>query len=376
MIMAVRRESDGKWRYRKVVKLPDGGRVRISGTPSRNTREAAEQAERAHIDRTLKPALLPETKEVPPTFGEWFNGDFWTQWVVGRKNKASEVESKRSIYQCHLEQPFAALRLDEIGECQIAEFRAKLVAMKKSDKRINNILAVLSKPLHYAADLGVIPRAPKVGLLKVERPEIRWWGFAEYARILEAARVEGPEWYAAVCLAGEAGLRVGEVKALRWSEDVDLVARTITVNQQIRHGIIGTPKGGRRRTVPVTQALFLALRRLEVAALTDGQTTHAIRRIIRRAALPARGWHSLRHSFGTHGAMLGVNPWRLQAWMGHRRIDETMLYVHMAGVHHRPTPPELLQAAGSEVDPDRRILLMLGARVGVRDVPAAIEVTG
>lgn len=29
-------------------------------------------------------------------------------------------------------------------------------------------------------------------------------------------------WYAALCLAGEARLRVGEIKALRWREDVDL----------------------------------------------------------------------------------------------------------------------------------------------------------
>jgi site-specific recombinase XerD len=25
-----------------------------------------------------------------------------------------------------------------------------------------------------------------------------------------------------------------------------------------------------------------------------------------------------------------VNPWRLQAWLGHKRIDKTMLYVHVA----------------------------------------------
>lgn len=41
----------------------------------------------------------------------------------------------------------------------------------------------------------------------------------------------------AVCLAGESGLRVGEIKALRWREDVDMVAKTITVNQQMRRGI-------------------------------------------------------------------------------------------------------------------------------------------
>jgi hypothetical protein len=60
--------------------------------------------------------------------------------------------------------------------------------------------------------------------------------------------------------------------------------------------------------------------------------------------------------------MLGVNPWRLQAWMGHKRIDETMLYVNVAGQHMRPLPPSLLAAAAGETDPDRRILAMLSAR--------------
>jgi hypothetical protein len=35
-----------------------------------------------------------------------------------------------------------------------------------------------------------------------------------------------------VCLAGEAGLRVGEVEALRWREDVDMIAPDDAVNQQ------------------------------------------------------------------------------------------------------------------------------------------------
>src|SRR4029453_13663466 len=72
---------------------------------------------------------------------------------------------------------------------------------------------------------------------------------AEAAKFLRIGRnalydaIEGEVVYAAVVLAGEAGLRVGEVKGLRWREDVDLVARTITVNQQIRRGVAGTPKG-------------------------------------------------------------------------------------------------------------------------------------
>ena len=75
-----------------------------------------------------------------------------------------------------------------------------------------------------------------MGLIKVERPEFVCWDFDECARILATAREDGPEWYAAVCLASEAGLRAGEIRALRWHEDVDMIAGTIAVNQQIRQG--------------------------------------------------------------------------------------------------------------------------------------------
>jgi integrase len=176
-----------------------------------------------------------------------------------------------------------------------------------------------------------------------------------------------------VSLAGEAGLRIGEIKALRW-EDVDLIGCTITVRQQMRRGIIGTPKGGKRRVVPMTDALVHALESLAVVRtghvvrnpdgqpLRDGQTTNGIQRICRKAGLVHREWHALRHAFGTHLALLGCNPFRLQAWMGHARMDETLLYVHLAQAHPRPLPQAMIEAAAGELDPDRRVLVMLAAR--------------
>ena len=372
---AYRDKRNGSWRWRTRFKLPNGEMRKLSGTAPEgcNTKHAAEAEERAAVAAVLR--MHPSTNKEVPTFREWFEGRFWQEWVIGRENKPSEVEAKKSVFKNHLGPAFGQVRIDKIGVGEVARFRAALLQRqpKLSRKSINNILAILSKPLRYAVDVELIMRAPKVGLLKVERPEIQWWDFDEYQRILEAAKVEGSQWYAAVCLAGEAGLRIGEVRALRWREDVDLIAGTITVNQQTRKGITGTPKGGTRRKVPMNPTL-LAAKRQEVVRtgfvvrnadgtqLNDGQTNHTLRRIFRRAGLPERGWHSMRHSFGTHAAMLGVNPWRLQAWMGHKRIDETHLYVHMAGEHMRPMPPEFLQAAAGEVDPDRRIVLMLASR--------------
>jgi integrase len=368
------------------VILSDGSKPRLFGTPGvpgpyqdlpqtqAGAREAEQRAIKSALSGPTVATLPPAIKEVP-TFEEWFNGRFWLEWVVGRKNKPTEVRSKKIIYRLHLKDRVGPLRLNEIDVGEVARFRAELVQRGDlSDKRINNILAVLSKPLKYAADCQVIASAPKVGLFKVERPEIEAWDFPEYARLLSAARAQGEDWYAAVCLAGEAGLRVGEVKALRWREDVDMMARTITVRQQTCVGETTTPKGRTRRTVPMTETLYQALRRMSVVRegfvvrnldgtqKTDSEANWWIARICRSAGLPIRYWHTLRHTFGTDAAMFGVNPWRLQAWMGHKRIEETMLYVHLTENHRREIPAAILAAAQSEADPDRRVLRMLGAR--------------
>jgi integrase len=383
--MPVFRGNDGRWRYRETVQRPNGPSERISGSSARhdNSKASAQRALLDHIERVLNPGAEPSRKEVP-TFHEWFNGRFWNEWVVGRKNKPTEVKSKQIIYEVHLKAWFGELPLDEIGAGEVAAFRASLVAKKLSEKRINNILAVLSKPMKYAVDCEVLAKAPKIGMFKVERPEIEAWDFEQYERLLRAAKQEGEDWYAAVCLAGEAGLRSGEVKALRWREDVDLVAKTLTVNQQTCYGVTTTPKGRTRRVVPMTATLEQALRRLSVvregyvvrnldgSAKRDGQSTAAILRMCRKAGLPVKRWHALRHTFGTHAALFGVNPWRLQSWMGHKRIDETMLYVHVAEHHRRDIPPELFDAVAKEIDPDRRVLGMLGARAKISAASAGV----
>jgi integrase len=389
--MPVRRDPrTGGWFFRTIIKTPEGNKLRVFGTPGvpgpyhdlAASKIGAHEAEQRAIQRVLAEnngANKAAEKEEVPTFHEWFTGRFWREWVVGRRNKPTEVRSKEIIYRCYLEAAFGSRPLDQIGTGDVAAFRASLVEKGLGTKRINNILAVLSKPMKYAVDCELISKCPKIGLYKVERPEIEPWDFEQYARLLAAAKVEGADWYVAACLAGEAGLRSGEVKALRWREDVDLIARTVTVNQQTCFGETTTPKGRTRRTIPMTCTLEQALRRLEVvregyvvrnrdgSAKTDGQAHHVMPRICRRAGLPEKRWHTLRHTFGTHAALFGVNPWRLQSWMGHKRIDETMIYVHVADHHRRDVPGHVMAVAADEPDPDRRIVKMLGARGSQRD---------
>jgi len=48
--------------------------------------------------------------------------------------------------------------------------------------------------------------------------------------------------------------------------------------------------------------------------------------------------------------------------LGHKRIDETMIYVHVAEAHHRELPEIVREAARGIDDPDARVLAMLGSR--------------
>jgi hypothetical protein len=57
-------------------------------------------------------------------------------------------------------------------------------------------------------------------LFKVERPQIEPWDFEQHARLLQSAMIEAADWYAAVCLAGEAGLRSEQVSGVNWEREV------------------------------------------------------------------------------------------------------------------------------------------------------------
>jgi integrase len=365
-----------------VVTLPDGTTERISGTPAINKQWAALRAEEDHVRRLLDEARNPRTRKEAPTLDEWFFGRYWTEWCVGQLNKPGTLAEKRSIFEHHLRESVGHLRLDEIDVGKVQELKASLDSRSNRYKKPlalktrNNIIAVLAHALNYAEEAGVLDAAPRVRPFKFQRPEIETLDFDEWPRMLEAAAKDGQGMHAACLLAGEAGLRLGEILALRW-EDLDLVAGRLTVCRQLRKGFEGTPKGGRRRVVPLTSAILSTLkslpqvRRGRVICTPNGEPVaeaalkHGIYRVCRRAGLPERGWHALRHSFATHLAHFGVNPWRLQAWLGHSTINMTMRYVHHVEEHYRSLPEEIAEAGRGVLDPDQRVLVMLAARTAI-----------
>ena len=152
---------------------------------------------------------------------------------------------------------------------------------------------------------------------------------------------DDPERLALVLLGAEAGLRQGETMALEWG-DVDLVAGLLTVRRSSWKGVIGTPKSGRERKVPLTGRLRVALKAIKhlkselVLCHRDGSpfTQSAIEAALRfgckKAGLRVITSHVLRHTFCSHLAMRGAAPKAIQELVGHSTLTMTLRYMHLA----------------------------------------------
>lgn len=364
--MSVRRDHRyGHWLFRKQIRLPDGRTVRIFGVPTTvglpNTRAGAEEAERRAIQRvttgeaTVKaPATPPIEKKEVPTLNDFAP----TYLDVSRvKNKPSSVDSKDMFLRIHILPRLGELRLDEVTYAVIEDLKVALAATpianvtrKKngepgkpvertlSRKSINNCLTVLRRMLSIAKKRGLIAAVPEIEWFREPPPEFDFFTFDEADRVIAAAP---REWKAMITVALRTGLRLGELMALRW-QDVDLVAGRLIVRQNVVKGIVGTPKSGKPREVPLSDEALAALhghrhqrgplvfcdhagRMLRVP-----KTRYAMEKACKRAGLRPVGWHVLRHSFASHLAMRGAPLKVIQELLGHATIQMTMRYAHLS----------------------------------------------
>lgn len=355
---AYRDNRTGRWRYRVWVTLPTGNRTRITGTPTTDTKAAAEHAERMHVFRVTNPGFVPppsltasKGKERARTIHEYVE-PFMDGYLPDQK--PSERKSKRQILDGHIVPFFGDLRLDEIRQMDVDAFVATELKRGIARKTINNRLGVLSSLLKYAHENKLIEKptirlhlkrkgAAKDAPIVAVAPE-------DVAKLIAAATDD--RYRAALLLASEAGLRIGEILGLQWTDVKDGELRVRRAVDSA--GNVGLPKHDKTRDVPLSPALVKELGRMPrrglwiVSRLDGDMLTYwgaldAIREIYTRAnvSIPVsesgetRPWHSLRHTFGTECAARGVPITTLQELMGHEDVATTRRYVTVTKAHKR-----------------------------------------
>jgi integrase len=259
---------------------------------------------------------------------------------VANRQKPSEIAAKRTILKVHLVPLLGTKRLDEITNEDIQRLKHQL--RDRASKTVNNVLTVMSVLLKKATEWDVIGQMPcTIRLVKAPKTSMGFYDFDDYEHLIEVAQTFGPDAHLVVLLAGEAGLRCGEIIGLEW-RDVDFAKRQLCIQRSEWRGHVTVPKGGRLRHVPMTTRLSAALResrhlrgprvlcQSSGAALTQDIVGEHVRRAARKAGLPASGAHRLRHTFCSHLAMRGAPARGIQELAGHQDLITTQRYMHLS----------------------------------------------
>jgi len=310
------------------------------------------------------PALLKQQeeqrKEVPTL--EKFKTRYIEDYAKANREKASSVHGKEQIFKNHLLPRLGTKQLDKISDADVQALKGALANRKP--KTVNNVLTVLGNVLRVAVRWKVIPAMPcTIELLKVNNMKVIFYEFDDYARLVRAAEQIDTRALVVVLLGGDAGLRRGEMAALRWCH-VDFVRRQLRIEQAAWRDKIDTPKGGRGRVVPMTAALTTALERyrrerggaagdrvlLDNAgrAVRDQNLRDYHKAVQELAGAPYRtgALHILRHTFCSHLAMTGAPVKAIQELAGHKELTTTMRYMHLSPAA-RESAIRLLEARSS-----------------------------
>lgn len=355
-----RPDRDNHWWYRRVIKLPSGKRERIHGPAPVNTKAAAEQAERAHIERLLNPPPIEAPPPVAIDLIRDYAVTFMSHYLPSQK--PSERRSKEQILEAHLLPVFGDRRLDEVRQEHVDAFSAAELKRGCAVKTVNNRLGVLSSLLGYAADNLIIPRPSLRFTLSGMRGEMVAVSAEDLEKLLAVATDD--RYRAAVLLAAEAGLRAGEVLGLQFG---DIRDGQLTVRRALDKdtGEVIAPKHDKARQVPLSPRLVTSLESLKrrglwVISRLDGDPLgyhgllEPILALYKAAGVekPPKPIHALRHHFGTECANRGMPLAVLKDLMGHADIKTTLLYCHVNERQKRAAVAAVFPSQGRETPKD------------------------
>lgn len=302
---------------------------------------AKREAEAEEIRRGLRDAP-PEEKRFSDLI------DYWMEKRAIHKRSRGDDES---IIRCHLRPAFGTLALREIDVEKIDAYKA--IRAHLSPKTVANHLTLLGTMLRVAVDLNWLikpPRAakPKVRAFAADYRYLR--ADEEIGRFLRAAREDGQDAFVLYATAVYTGMRAGELAGLTWS-CVDFGRGLITVQASFD----GPTKAGDVRYVPILDVLAPVLKAWRLRCpgslvfpnRDGGMLIESARifqerfhRVLDAAGFPrpsARkrekhyiNFHCLRHTFASHWVMRGGDLFKLQKILGHKSVEMTMRYAHLA----------------------------------------------
>lgn len=343
-------EKRKRYQYRFRINL-HGKIIRKSGYGIHNTIASTEGAEREHIMRLQHPERMPIVEPIEPEPGKSMTiRELAPAFLKQYEGSATEID-RRNLINGPIVRFFGSYMPRDVKQRVVDAFVSGIRRQARST--INNKLTALSQLLAYAVreelmePHGLMLRAPAGKGSGSKAPaKIVAVAEADVDSLIEHA--SDPRIAVAIRLGCEAGLRIGEIRGVQWTDirgDELTVRRSISSRRNMKRG----PKNDKERTIVLSSALQLALKRLPRRGLpiltrdgrkgkpTDKPYTYKslltkIKAVYARAGVQLEDnispWHSMRHAFATAlGASCGGDVKTVMELMGHADITTTQRYL-------------------------------------------------
>jgi integrase len=301
----------------------------------------------------------------------------WSE-TVGKTKRGTTQDRRRIYIDKHVVPYVGGLRLDKLRLAHLEGWLASLEADGRSAWTRHQAATVLGTALRRAVQVKLIPFNPAADLVK-PRPtekEVDVYTEAEANQLFAASRPH--RLHALYALALTSGMRLGELLRLHWSEvlfDQGAVQVTRTLRQvpKSQGGFaLEPPKSKRsRRTIDLPQVAVDALNEHRKRMLAEGRDVKAgpvfvtrtgtfisranlVRQIhrplLKRAGLPVRKFHALRHSHASALLARGRSIRAVSERLGHSNPELTLrVYAHLMPGDGKETARVLDQMFGGRV---------------------------
>tara|TARA_R110002110_G_scaffold383869_2_gene595341 strand:+ start:207 stop:1214 length:1008 start_codon:yes stop_codon:yes gene_type:complete len=212
---------------------------------------------------------------------------------------------------------------------QVDTFILSLENLGNSNGTINRKLAALSKMLRFAVERSWINDMPKLERKREPQGRIRWLTYDEEETLVAKFReLERNDMADLIIVLIDTGMRVGEALRLQW-RDIDNGLISVWVN-----------KSDNPRSIPMTARVkeLLESRKSEgfekpfspVKQTTFNHVWQYVRSLLGLANDTQFVPHALRHTCASRLVQAGVPLLTVKEFLGHKAIQMTMRYAHLA----------------------------------------------
>lgn len=242
----------------------------------------------------------------------------------------NHLSARQTRYRLkHLRQFFGNRKLDQITVLEAEKYKRRRLDLHISPSTINKELKLLKMILRQAHDAGVIQLNPLRAIRFMREPSHRQRVLTpeEEERLLAAC----PDGFSvrltslrhAIVIALATGMRRGEIYGLRWHQ-IDYQRNVITIEQT---------KTNKPRVIPISAPLLAMIEALPRSKKHDrvllGNFFEQLWQHAKaRAGLSDFHFHDLRHTAATRMLDAGVDPFTIQAILGHSSLAMTARYSH------------------------------------------------